>query len=249
MNPRPRILLTTSTRANTNSLRRSESFTGRNYSRAVIQAGGLPVMVASGDPALAAEYAAGADGILFTGGVDLDPVTYAAEPLPQMGHIDGERDAFELALYQAARGRGLPILGICRGAQLINVAEGGTLHQHVPNVSQNLNHAQPDIEGEPYHAVRLEEGSLLARAYATTKIRTNSYHHQAVDRPGTGLRATGHSSDGLIEAIEGDPQEGFLVAVQWHPEMSCQRHPEHLAPFHAFLAAIREKQETALSPA
>lgn len=244
-NPRPRILLTTSTRTRTEGLRRSDSFTGRNYSQAIIRAGGLPVMMPNVDPALAADYAASADGILFTGGVDLDPVTYAQEPLPQMGSIDGERDAFELALYQAARSRQLPILGVCRGAQLINVAEGGTLHQHVPLVSQSLNHAQPDIDGEPYHAVNLKEGSLLARAYATTRIRTNSYHHQAVDRPGRGLLASAHSSDGLIEAIEGDPEDGFLLAVQWHPEMSCERHPEHLAPFLAFLAAIGERQKPA----
>lgn len=247
---RPRIMLTTSTRANTNSLRRSESVTGRNYSQAVLQAGGLPVMVATTDQGLAAEYAANADGILFTGGVDLDPITYAQEPLPDIGRIDWERDAFELALYLAARHRGLPILGVCRGAQLINVAEGGTLHQHVPAVSKTLNHSQPDIDGEPYHMVSLAEDSRLASAYGKSMIRTNSYHHQAVDRLGTGLRASGHSSDGLIEALEAeDAAEPFLVAVQWHPEMSFARHPEHLAPFQAFLAAARERLEKVLNPA
>lgn len=233
---RPRILITTST-GTTGDLRRFDAMTGRNYSEAVLTAGGLPLMVASLDPAAAAEFAAAADGILFSGGVDVHPSFYGQEPHRDLGRVDPDRDAFELALYRAARARSLPVLGICRGEQLINVAEGGTLHQHIGRELSSLDHSQEAGDGEPHHSVTLEAGSLVAEAYGSGEVTVNSYHHQAVDQPGAALRVTARSSDGLAEAVEGT-EGAWLLGVQWHPEMSFRRHEKHLAPFRAFVDAV-----------
>jgi putative glutamine amidotransferase len=233
---RPRIVLSTSTEFRDRGLRRNDSLTGQNYSEAVIQAGGLPLMTASLEPSLAEWYAETADGVLFTGGVDIDPAEYGQQPAPGLGRVDQQRDAFELALYRAARERGLPILGVCRGIQLINVAEGGTLHQHLPALPQAIQHTQVDIGGAPSHAVALDGASRLAHALGSNEIAANSYHHQAIDRLGAGLRAVGWTSDDLVEVVEGS--EGSMVlGVQWHPEMSYARHPEHLLPFHLLVEA------------
>lgn len=233
---RPRILITTST-GQTGDLRRFDAVTGRNYSEGVLACGGLPLMVASLDPAAAPEFAAAADGVLFSGGVDVHPRHYGQEPVRDLGRVDAGRDAFELALYRAARERGLPILGICRGEQLINVAEGGTLHQHIHEGISTLDHSQDAGDGEPHHTVRLEEGSILARAFSAAAVTVNSYHHQAVDRPGASLRVTARSADGLAEAVEGT-EGAWLLGVQWHPEMSFRQHEQQLAPFRAFLDAV-----------
>jgi putative glutamine amidotransferase len=239
---RPRIVLTTSTEFRDRGLRRNDSLTGQNYSEALVLAGGLPLLAANLDPDLADSYAESADGVLFTGGVDIDPVNFGRQPEPGLGRVDPQRDAFELALYRAARTRGLPILGICRGIQLINVAEGGTLHQHLPALPQALQHTQVDIAGIPSHTVALEPSCRLAKAFGASELRANSYHHQAVDRLGDGLRAVGHTADGLIEAVEAS--DGSLVlGVQWHPEMSFARYREHLLPFHLLVEAAARRAE------
>src|SRR5690606_18298653 len=131
---RPTVLLTTSTVPRTTSLRRDDAMTGRNYSQAITLAGGLPFMVANLDPALAPAYARAADALLLTGGGDVDPEVFGETPDRDLGSVDPERDAFELALYAAFREAGKPVLGVCRGCQLMNVAHGGKLHQHLPSV-------------------------------------------------------------------------------------------------------------------
>ena len=238
MSMRPKILVTTSTGFGTD-LRRYDALTGRNYSQAVARAGGLPYMVASLEAALAASFLDGISGVLFTGGVDLHPMHFGQEPLSTLGKVDVERDLFELELYKAARTRGLPVLGVCRGHQLINVAEGGTLHQHLGSELASLDHSQKGMEGEPHHKVTFEPDSILARAFGREDVYTNSYHHQAVDRPADSLRVTARSADGVIEAVEGR-SGAWLLGVQWHPEMSQARHEEHLAPFSAFVQAVKE---------
>lgn len=240
--PRPRVLLSTGTEARTRGLFREDSLTGRNYSQAVAAAGGLPMMVAVLDPALAGSYVETADALLLTGGVDVDPQRYGAPPSPSLGAVDERRDAFELALYRAFRGAGKPILGVCRGHQLINVAEGGTLHQHVPAVEGAWQHEQRDIRGAPIHEVSLTPGSALAAALGAERVRVNSYHHQAIDRLGQGLTAVAHASDGLIEAVEGR-SGAFLLGVQWHPEMAFRDFPEQRAPFDLLVNAARRHAE------
>ncbi len=232
----PVVLLSTSTANRTNGLWRQDVLTGRNYSQALVAAGALPLLAPTTDPALAEAYAGHAQALLLTGGCDVDPVRFEQQPDPGLGAVDVERDAFEIALYQAFRAARKPVLGICRGIQLINIAEGGTLHQHVPNVEGAVQHDQHDLSGTPLHPVQLEADSRLATAYGGVAIRTNSYHHQSVDRPAASLRVTGRTADGLIEALEA-PGDDFVVGVQWHPEMSWRAFPEHHAIFRLFIEA------------
>ncbi len=240
---RPVILLTSGTVPRERGLRRNDTIQGHNYSLALTRAGGVPMLAPNVDPELADVYAERADALLLTGGVDIDPDRYAQAPHPELGSVDRLRDAFELALYRAFRERGKPVLGICRGIQLVNVAHGGSLHQHVPAVAGTEQHLQRDLTGAPLQRVELEPGSRLATAFGVDRLRINSFHHQAVDRVGAGLRVVARSADGLVEALEldDDGPDGFVVAVQWHPEMSWDTHPEHHTPFRMVVEACRQR--------
>jgi len=220
-------------------LRRNDTVQGHNYALAITRAGGVPLLAPNVDPELAEAYVEGADALLLTGGVDIDPYLYDTRPHPDLGNVDRGRDAFELALYRAFRDRSKPVLGICRGIQLVNVAHGGSLHQHVPAVAGAEQHIQRDITGAPLQRVTLEPGSRLAAAFGAERLHVNSFHHQAVDRVGDGLRVVARSDDGMVEALEADDDgsDGFVVAVQWHPEMCWDTHPEHHAPFRMVVEA------------
>jgi putative glutamine amidotransferase len=159
------------------------------------------------------------DGLMLAGGADIDPGAYGAEPHPETIGSVAERDAFEIALVRAAVARDLPLLGICRGMQILNVACGGTLHQHLPELLGHEHHRRVlgSFDGAD-HDVRLLPGSLAARAAGEELHATKSHHHQGVDRVGEGLRVTGRSTiDDLPEAIE-VPGNRFTLGVQWHPE-------------------------------
>lgn len=191
------------------------------YVSAVQRAGGLalilapdPVTVADPDEALDA-----VDGLILAGGVDMDPAGYGAERHPAVTRTVPERDAFEIALARRALERDLPLLGICRGMQVLNVACGGTLIQHLPDDVGHEDHRRtPGSFDDADHDVRLEAGSIAARAAGETLHGTKSHHHQGVDRLGAGLRVTGWATlDDLPEAIEA-PDRGFALGVQWHPE-------------------------------
>lgn len=192
-----------------------------NYIEAVRRAGGLAVLVPP-DPALVADPHAvldAIDGLLLVGGPDVEARRYGAPPHPAAEAPAPLRDGAELALVGAAVARGLPVLGICRGAQVINVAMGGTLRQHLPDEPQLADHRRVlgSFEGAD-HEVRLEAGSRAAKAAGATLHRVKSHHHQGVGRVGAGLRVTGWSlPDELPEALEGEAAP-YLLAVQWHPE-------------------------------
>jgi putative glutamine amidotransferase len=209
---------------------------GFRYFEAVERAGGTPVVLpplgrGSVDPLLA--HLA---GLCLAGGPDIDPSTYGGEPHPELGPTEPEVDRFELAVIRAARARRIPVLAICRGAQILNVAYGGTLYMHLPDDAggEVVHRSEADAGLEVAHDVRLEPGSILSEVLGTKHLEVNSYHHQAVRRLGTGLRAVAHSEDGVIEGIEARGLE-FVVGVQWHAE--CMEGGPHDALFDAFVAA------------
>ena len=187
------------------------------YVDAVVRAGGLPFVLPVLEPGDAEPALLALDGLLLTGGGDVDPVRYGEAPVPEVYGVDPGRDAFEAALVVAAARAGLPLLGICRGTQILNVTLGGTLHQHVPAVT-GRNHCLRDRSSELVHEVRITPGTLLAGTAGAPAIGVNSLHHQAVDRVGAGLRAVAWSDDGIIEGVESDGIGRFL-GVQWHPEL------------------------------
>jgi putative glutamine amidotransferase len=222
------------------------------YVRSVLAAGGLPIILS---PLLGPSYAAralsGVEGLLLTGGEDMHPAWYHAEPSPHLYPPSRERDLFELGLFGVARQLGLPILGICRGIQLVNVAMGGTLYQDLPSERPGTVDHNPTAERTARtHAVRLAAGSRAAAALGTTELAVNSFHHQAVRDLAKGLTETGWSEDGLIEAVESGAGEPWLLAVQWHPE---ETHGEAGAPEHGLFGALieaanaRDRDEPALS--
>ena len=211
---KPRIGLTTT--PETVDGRPVESV-NRVYVDAIVRAGGIPFVLPVLDPGDASLALLALDGLLLTGGGDVDPARYGAAPVAEVYGVDRGRDSFEAALVVAAAQAGLPVLGICRGTQILNVALGGTLHQHVPAVS-GRDHCLRDRAHDLVHDVRITGGTLLAEVAGASGIGVNSLHHQAVDRAGAGLRIVAWSDDGIVEGIESDGFGRFL-GVQWHPEL------------------------------
>ncbi|MEU3252141.1 gamma-glutamyl-gamma-aminobutyrate hydrolase family protein [Streptomyces sp. NPDC006997] len=183
------------------------------YPRLVRRAGGLAVMLPPDAPERAAETVARLDGLVVAGGPDVDPARYGAERDPRTGPPARERDAWELALIEAALHARVPLLGICRGMQLLNVALGGTLVQHLDGHAEVVG-----VFG--HHPVKPVPGTLYAAA-VPEESQVPTYHHQSVDRLGTGLVPSAHAPDGTVEALELPPAEdgGWVLGVQWHPEM------------------------------
>jgi putative glutamine amidotransferase len=189
----------------------------RSYLRAVVDAGGVPLVLPVLDPCDAPAVIEGLDGLLLSGGGDIEPSRYGQLPSEHVDGVDPARDAWELALIEAALARDLPILGICRGAQLLNIAWGGSLVQHLPDVTEQ-SHRERERFADEIHAVELLADSRVAQAMSRTITRVNTLHHQAVDQVGTGLRIVGYGDDGTVEAIEAI-DGSRAIGVQWHPEL------------------------------
>jgi putative glutamine amidotransferase len=191
------------------------------YVQALAAAGGCPVMIPLGlSPGLLDGLAARLDGILFTGGGDIDPACYGAAPHPMVGDVDLDRDGVELHLLVKAVSQGLPFLGICRGLQLINVGLGGTLYADI--ASQRAGALRHDFYPEYprdhlAHAVEVRAGSRLAGILGNTRLEVNSLHHQGIDRLAPGLEPVASAPDEIVEAVE-LPEHPFGLGVQWHPE-------------------------------
>ncbi|GAA5082591.1 putative glutamine amidotransferase [Thermocatellispora tengchongensis] len=191
-----------------------------DYCGAVAAMGGVPILLSFNTPPEA--VADRLDGVVLSGGEDVDPRRYGGTPSPFQTPLDPDRDEYELTLLRAALDRRLPLLAICRGAQLLNVALGGTLVPHLPPDSGEGHSYLGYPRGRRSHAVRIAEDSRTAGVLGTDLV-VNSYHHQAVDRVGAGLRAVGHAPDGVVEAIEMD--DAPVIGVQWHPEMFAEPDP------------------------
>lgn len=212
------------------------------YAQAVGAAGGIPLVLPVLDAATAPEVLSCLHGLLLAGGVDLDPSFYGENPLPGLGRITPDRDGFELALAREALVHGVPLLGICRGVQVLNVAAGGTLYQDLGSqVGGVLKHRQDAPRWYESHAVRLHPGSRLAVILGVEEARVNSFHHQAVKDVAGRLRAVAWAPDGVVEALEA-PDHPFALGVQWHPEEMWKQNPLHLKPFAALVEAARARQ-------
>lgn len=212
------------------------AFLPKVYFDAVTRSGGIAVLL---PPQPASEEIASRvldriDGLIVTGGKDVDPARYGQEPHETTDAPRTDRDAWETALLTAAIERGLPFLGICRGAQVLNVALGGTLHQHLPEV---IGSNRYQLGGGRFSTVGVlaEPGSAVGAMVGTAELPVEVYHHQAIDRVADRLRVTARSDDGVVEAVELDGVP-FGVAVQWHPEQTL----DDLRLFQGLVDAARE---------
>ncbi|MHB8575399.1 MAG: gamma-glutamyl-gamma-aminobutyrate hydrolase family protein [Dehalococcoidia bacterium] len=213
----------------------------KNYVDRVIEAGAEPVVVTPGTDVEA--LLDGVDALLVTGGTDVDPSRFGEDPVPELMTPDLPRDELELSLLRAALRRDMPVLAICRGHQVLNVALGGSLQQHIPG-DQHRAHTEAPHDSR-YHTVAIEEGSILADLLGPGVRRVNSRHHQAVrpDQLGEGLLPSAMSPDGFVEAME-SPTHQFVLAVQWHPERP-EIADESRPLFGALVKAAREQREPA----
>ncbi|MBX3071961.1 MAG: gamma-glutamyl-gamma-aminobutyrate hydrolase family protein [Thermomicrobiales bacterium] len=213
-----------------------------DYTKAVEAAGGVPVILPLHASSLDGLLDL-VDGLIFSGGADLDPALFGDSDVHDETYgLDEERDSFELELMRAAVAADKPVLCICRGIQVLNVAFGGTLHQHIADqVESPLPHRQHLVGvpgGDDSHDVALTPGSRTAEMYGASSLRVNSLHHQSAKELGEGLAIDGMAPDGVIEAIS-RPDSTFVVGVQWHPEMMQDRYEQQRKPFDALIAAAR----------
>lgn len=208
------------------------------YTQAVEAAGGVPLVIPPQSGNIS-EILDTIDGLLLSGGGDIDPAHYGDDYVHEKTYgIHAGRDELELALAKAALERDMPVLCICRGIQILNVALGGTLYQDVPSeFSDEISHRQQEQsipKEEPGHDVAVEPGSLLADVYGASTIAVNSFHHQSLKEIAPGLKVAATAPDGTVEAVE-HPERTWVLGVQWHPEMMFKVHQEHARPFEALV--------------
>ena len=189
------------------------------YTDALMSVGLVPVILPPMDPLVAVASLTDVAGLVLTGGEDMDPSLFGEEAHPETGAPHHRRDSYELALAREAHERRIPTFAICRGAQVVNVALGGTLLQDIPSQRPSrIEHAPADRRADRVHQIEIARTSQLARIVGATSIATNSSHHQSVDRLGAGLEITARTEDGIVEAFEPTDPAWWMIAVQWHPE-------------------------------
>lgn len=209
---------------------------GMAYMRALERCGALPVVIPPMEPDAIEPLCDRFAGICLSGGPDIDPIAYREQAHPMLGPTWQELDRLELELARRADATGVPLLGICRGAQTINVARGGTLHQHLPATdAAGVEHRQSAPGESLSHPIEIEPETRLAEIVGAGTFEVNSFHHQAVHDLGQGLVVSARAEDGVVEAIE-DPDHPFLIGVQWHAEFLTGREPEANL-FRAFIEA------------
>jgi putative glutamine amidotransferase len=226
---------------------RVEMALGMSYLRAVERAGGLPVVLPPLELERISPLLDRLSGVLLSGGPDLDPAAYGRSAHPELGPTEPQLDVFEVQLAREADARGLPILGICRGAQALNIARGGTLHQHLPEITDgSIVHRQRQPGSKVTHEVRIAPRSGLAAAVGCRRMAVNSFHHQSVEELGSGLHAVAWADDGVIEGIEGRG-ESLLLGVQWHAETLIDD-PAQLALFRHLVTASEQRERERATP-
>jgi len=214
----------------------------RTYVDAVLGAGGLPILVPFCSPEVADEYFSALDGLVLSGGAfDVPPALYGEETKAVCGPLVPERTETELRLLRGAIEGGLPVLGVCGGMQLLNVALGGSLHQDLPADLGIRIHQQPPPKDVPSHDVEVVAGTRLAALTGAGRLRVNSTHHQAVKAVAPGLLVSARSADGVVEGIE-LPGHPFALGVQWHPESALRHEPRHAAIYGGLVRAALERR-------
>lgn len=218
----------------------------RDYHDAVVKSGGIPVVLPLlTDSVRLSSLAEQLDGLILTGGFDLNPHFFAEEPVAKLGDVTPERDAFELAFLTEFYPTGKPILAICRGIQVINVFLGGTLYQDLPSQYPNaIQHSQKAPRHHTAHSVFLTSNSTLAKSFQQEKILVNTYHHQAIKEIASSLETIGIAADGVIEAVESSDKERYLVGVQWHPEGMFQTDENARRLFQQFVSECESQKTT-----
>jgi putative glutamine amidotransferase len=241
---RPLICVVASRRVNGQSTGSSGSFhaVGDAYLDAIWRAGGRPLLLTTHGPDDVARVLDLVDAVVLTGGSDVDPARYGAVAHRATTGIDAMRDATELAVVEAVVAAGLPLLGICRGHQVINVAFGGTLVQHLGDHPSSVDHADPATSASVPHEITLDAAASVARWCGAERVVGASHHHQAVDRLGAGLTAVGWTKDGCVEAFErSEPAPAPLVGLQWHPEVTAAADPVQQRVFDGFVETARRR--------
>lgn len=227
----------------TSKVGEDEFTVGSDNITSILMAGGIPVILpSSADNAEIEQILSRIDGLYMTGGEDIVPAYYGEEPHPMLGTVSPSRDQFEIAIARKALDIGKPVLGVCRGCQLLNVAAGGTLYQDIHSQldEQLLQHAQKSPKGHGSHHVNVAKDSLLYRLTGEGKLLVNSRHHQAVRQIAPAFRVSALANDGIIEAIE-SREHPFALGVQWHPEnMAAVHDADSLKLYQGFIDFCRE---------
>lgn len=210
---------------------------------ALMLSGAIPIMLPiTGDDELIDEYLEIVDGLYFSGGNDISPLIFGEDPIKEVKEIDYSRDEFEIKLFKEAEAKNMPILGVCRGEQVMNVAAGGTLYQDIYVQRDGTTGHMPDFAyaGYAHHRVKIMRDSILYDILKIDEINVNSFHHQAVKDIAEGYKVTSVSRDGIIEAIE-SVNHSFVVGIQWHPEIMYERYPVFLKIFEALVKASKKR--------
>lgn len=238
---KPLIGITTSIESRDNG--REFSVLNNTYKEAILKAGGIPLLIPVNSSEYAKEVIQYLDGILLSGGEDVHPLFYGEPPLTKLQTLSPERDRWELELFKQAMKKNIPLLGICRGSQIINVALGGTLYQDIDSQLPGVNgHHPTGIKGdEIYHNIDIDLGSELYKIFIVEKLGINSFHHQGIKKLADNLKISSFSEDGIIESYEYAKMESqYIVGVQWHPEGMIGKHKEFLKLFENFVERCKK---------
>lgn len=217
------------------------AYVNASYLRAVQQAGGIPVLLPPQlDERARQEISTRLDGLLLTGGGDIDPACFGEAPHPKLYDVSEARDGLELGLVASALDRAVPLFAVCRGIQVLNVALGGTLIQDIASeTDSSIAHSQKEPRDQPSHRVSVSGETRLAGVLGALELDVNSFHHQAIERLGRGLREVAWAPDGIVEGVEMPDARALVIGVQWHPEDLVDRDPAARRLFRALVDAAR----------